>query len=129
MARRASRTPTERELEILRVLWDRGPSTVRQVNEALNERMRTGYTTTLKLMQIMRDKGLVQRDPTRRPQVYCAAVSRDGAQKQIVRDLLDRVFEGSADAMVMQVLSARKATPEELAEIRRLIDEHEEHKP
>jgi len=128
MARKPSKTPTDGELEILRVLWDRGPSTVRQVNDVLSERRPTGYTTTLKLMQIMREKALVTRDTSRRPQVYRAAVSRDRAQRQIVRDLLDRVFEGSADALVMQVLSAKKATPAELAEIRRLIGEQEERK-
>ena len=121
MARRASDRPTEAELEILQVLWSAGPSSVREVNEALNRRRPTGTTTTLKLMQIMVDKGLLRRDTSTRPQTYQAAVSRQKAQRQFVRDMLDRVFEGSASQLVMQVLSAGQTTPEEMDEIRRLL--------
>jgi len=123
MARRASDRPTEAELEILQVLWSDGPSSVREVNEALNRDRPTGYTTTLKLMQIMLEKGLLRRDTSTRPQTYHPAVSRQKAQKQFVRDLLDRVFEGSASQLVMQVLSAGQTTPEEIEEIRRLLRE------
>ena len=124
MARRASDRPTEGELAILQVLWRCGRSTVRAVNEALNRDRPTGYTTTLKIMQIMLDKGLLLRDTSTRPQTYEAAVTREAAQRQFVGDLLERVFEGSASQLVMQVLSAKKASPEEMAEIRRLLREH-----
>ncbi|HUU21533.1 MAG TPA: BlaI/MecI/CopY family transcriptional regulator [Phycisphaerae bacterium] len=124
MARRASDRPTEAELEILQVLWTAGASSVREVNQALNRRRTTGTTTTLKLMQIMLYKGLLRRDTSTRPQTYEAAVSRQKAQRQFVRDMLDRVFEGSASQLVMQVLSAGRATPEEMDEIRRLLREH-----
>ena len=128
MARRASRRPTEGELEILQVLWQQGPGTVRQVNDALNEARPTGYTTTLKLMQIMLDKGLLRRDESRRPQVYTPAVSKNRTQRQLVRDLLERVFDGSARQFVLQVLSAKNASAEEMAEIRRLLRKAERDK-
>ena len=128
MARRASRRPTEGELEILQVLWQQGPGSVRQVNEALNEARPTGYTTTLKLMQIMLDKGLLRRDESRRPQVYTPAVSKDRTQRQLVGDLLERVFDGSARQFVLQVLSAKNASPQEMAEIRRLLRKAERDK-
>jgi BlaI family penicillinase repressor len=121
MARRASSTPTEAELEILQVLWEQGPGSVRQVNQTLNLTRTTGYTTTLKLMQIMLAKGLLRRDERQRPQVYAPAASKDRTQRQLVRDLLERVFEGSASQFVLQVLSTKKASPAELAEIRRLL--------
>ena len=126
MPRRAPTKPTEAELEILQVLWREGPSTVRQINHQINRDKRTGYTTTLKLMQIMLDKGLLTRDESARPQVYSAAVSRDKAQRQLVGEMLEKVFEGSATRLVMQALSAKKASPKELAEIRRLILAREE---
>ncbi|GAG04872.1 unnamed protein product [marine sediment metagenome] len=121
MPRKPSTRPTDGELEILQVLWGRGPSTVRQVNQQISRTRPTGYTSTLKLMQIMLDKGLVRRDESARPQVYSPAVSRDKAQRQLVGELLDRVFDGSASQLVMQVLSAKSATPQEITEIRRLI--------
>jgi predicted transcriptional regulator len=114
------RKPTDAELAILRVLWARGPSTVRQVAELLGRD--TGYTTVLKLMQIMAEKRLVVRDESARTHVYAAAYTEDQTQRQLVTDLLDRAFGGSAAKLVMQALSTRKATPEELAEIRRLLD-------
>jgi predicted transcriptional regulator len=119
---RSRRRPTDAELAILRVLWTRGPSTVREVAEAM--RREDAYTTVLKLMQIMTDKGLVKRDDSSRSHVYKASASEGAMQKQLVTDLLDKVFEGSAAKLVLQALDARKASAEELAEIRKLIDAH-----
>jgi len=116
----ARRKPTDAELALLRVLWERGPSTVRQIVDVLGKD--TGYTTALKLLQIMTEKGLVRRDETDRTHVYEAAFTQDETQRQLVSDLLDRAFGGSAAKLVLQALAARKATPEELAEIRKLID-------
>jgi predicted transcriptional regulator len=114
------RKPTDGELAILRVLWSRGPSTVRQVVEELGRD--TGYTTALKLLQIMADKGLVRRDESARTHIYQAAYSEDQTQRQLVTDLLDRAFGGSAAKLVLQALATSKATPKELAEIRKLLD-------
>ncbi len=116
--------PTDAELAILRVLWERGPATVRHVYEALAGHRDTGYTTTLKLMQIMAEKGLVTRDESSRTHVYAAGVSRDRTQRQLVSDLMDRAFGGSATALVMQALSAQPASEQELGEIRWLIDDY-----
>jgi predicted transcriptional regulator len=116
--------PTPAELEILRVLWSRGPSTVREVQEALGAH-ETGYTTALKLLQIMADKGLVARDETARAHVYAAQAGEGDTQRQLVRELLDRAFGGSAAKLVMQALSGRQASAEEIAGIRRLLDEME----
>jgi predicted transcriptional regulator len=115
--------PTDAELAILRVLWSRGPSTVRQVHDALTEQRATGYTTALKLLQIMTEKGLVARDESDRSHVYRARLSEGETQRQLLDDLLGRAFGGSAAKLVMQALSGNKATPEELADIRRLLDE------
>jgi predicted transcriptional regulator len=115
--------PTDAELAILRVLWERGPSTVRQVHDALAEARETGYTTSLKLMQIMAEKGLVTRDESNRTHVYAAKLTRAETQRQLISDLADRAFGGSAAALVMQALSSKAASPEEIAEIRRLIGE------
>ena len=123
-----SRRPTDRELAILRVLWDRGPSTVRAVHEALAARHDTGYTTTLKLMQIMTEKGLVRRDEAQRTHVYRAAVLERDAESGAVADLIDRVFGGSTERLVLSALSAKRTSPEELAEIRRLLDRMEEER-
>jgi predicted transcriptional regulator len=116
------RKPTDAELAILRVLWARGPSTVREVAEALGRQ--TAYTTVLKLLQIMTEKRLVQRDDTARTHVYAAMYSEDQTQKQLVADLLHRAFDGSAGKLVLQALAAGKTSPEELAEIRKLLDTH-----
>ena len=116
--------PTDAELAILRVLWERGPSTVRQVQETLEEDRPTGYTTALKLLQIMTEKGLVERDASERTHVYWARRSEQQTQRQLVGDLLERAFDGSAARLVMQALATRRATPDELTEIRRLLDEH-----
>ena len=119
--------PTGGELEILQVLWSRGPSTVREVHEVLTEtKPGTGYTTVLKLMQIMAEKGLVSREEKSRAHVYTAQIPREQTQRQIVRELLDGVFAGSAARLVMQALSAKKASPEELSEIRHMLDHLEE---
>lgn len=118
--------PTEAELDILSVLWERGPSTVRQVQEELTDKRKTGYTTVLKLMQIMADKGLVRRDESGHAHVYRAAITRQRTQKQAVGQMLEQLFDGSAQQLVMQALSAKKSTTEELAEIRQLLDELEE---
>jgi len=125
MARRKSSRPTDRELTILRILWDKGPSTVRDVNEIMNEDENTGYTTTLKLMQIMAEKGLVRRDDSQFKHVYRHALTEEKAQKQLVGDLLDRAFSGSAEKLVMRALSAKKVSAKELASIRKMIDEFE----
>jgi predicted transcriptional regulator len=114
--------PTPSELSILRVLWEQGPSTVREVHERLERERPTGYTTALKLLQIMTEKGLVQRDETERAHVYSARVPEDQTQRQLVRDLLDRAFGGSATKLVMHALSARKTSREELARIRAMLD-------
>jgi predicted transcriptional regulator len=118
--------PTDGELAILRVLWERGPSTVRSVQEALGPD--TGYTTVLKFMQIMHEKGLLRRDESVRTHVYEAAVPEEATQKQLVRDLIERAFAGSAQKLVLQGLSSKKATREELAEIRRLLDQIEKER-
>jgi predicted transcriptional regulator len=122
--RRTLPRPTDTELAILRVLWTRGPSTVRQVHATLAEGRGTGYTTTLKLMQIMADKGLVSRDESTRTHVYAARIPQDQTQRQLVSDLMERAFGGSATSLVMQALAAHPVSQEELAEIRQLIEEH-----
>ena len=116
--------PTEAELAILGVLWANGPSTVRQVNDTLSAARDTGYTTTLKLMQIMAEKGLVTRDERDRSHVYSAKLSQDQTQRQLVTDLVDRAFGGSAAALVLQALNAHPASADELSEIQRLIEDY-----
>jgi len=128
MARPAANRPTDGELEILDVLWRRGPCTVRQVYEQLSTEKSVGYTTILKLMQIMADKRLVVRDERQRTHIYRARAPREQTQQQIVGHLLQRVFGGSARALVLQALSARKTTPAELAEIRQLLDQFDQTK-
>ena len=125
MASKILPRPTDAELEILNVLWRRGPSTVREVYEVLLESKDIGYTTILKLMQIMSEKGLVSRDESDRRHVYEAERAQDETQRQLLSDLLDRAFNGSPTKLVMQALSSKKASKEELAEIRRMLDELE----
>jgi BlaI family transcriptional regulator, penicillinase repressor len=120
--------PTDAELAILRVLWDRGPSTVRQVHEVLGRERVAAYTTALKLLQIMTEKGLVERDERDRTHVYRARLSEEQTQRQLVRDLVDRAFGGSATKLVMQALASRRASPDELGEIRRAIDSARQEK-
>lgn len=117
--------PTDAELEILNVLWSRGPSTVREVHEELSRNKPTQYTTTLKLMQIMAEKGLLRRDESQRSHVYSACEPRERTQKQIAGHLLERAFGGSARNLLMGALSAKKASRRELDEIRKLLDEYE----
>jgi BlaI family penicillinase repressor len=117
--------PTPGELEILRVLWERGPSTVREVQDALGPARGAGYTTVLKLLQIMAEKDLVRRDESARAHVYAARAPEAQTQRQLVRDLVDRAFGGSAAQLVVQALSGRRASAEEIGRIRRLLDEIE----
>lgn len=115
--------PTERELGLLRILWDRGPSTVREVHENLHEDSETGYTTTLKFLQIMAEKGLVVRDESNRTHVYEAVSSREETQSQLVSDLLEKAFGGSARHLVMSALSSKKPSKKEIEEIRKVLEE------
>jgi BlaI family penicillinase repressor len=116
------RRPTEGELAILRVLWTEGPLSVRDIQRVLNVTKPTGYTTVLKLIQIMTEKGLVERDESQRPQIYSARRSQQQTQRQLVRDLLDRAFGGSVKALVMQALASKRSTPEELEAMEKLLD-------
>src|SRR2546428_3121033 len=119
MVKRSLPKPTDGELSILRVLWHRGPSTVREVLEELNKIQDTGYTTVLKMMQIMTEKGLLERDNAERTHVFKPRLAEDDTQRQLVNDLLERAFGGSAKKLVLHALSATKASPRELGEIRR----------
>ncbi len=121
--------PTNAELAVLRALWQLGPSTVRQVHDLLGRTRDTGYTTVLKLLQIMVRKGLVRRDETQRTHVYQARYTEEQTQRQLVGDLLDRAFSGSGARLAMHALSARKADPAELAEVRRLLAKLEGGEP
>ena len=118
--------PTDAELEILTVLWERGPSTVREVHEVISRHKPAGYTTVLKLLQIMTEKGLVQRNEEQRAHVYEPRLAKEQTQRQLLGDLLERAFEGSAEKLLMQVLSTKKASPDELARIREILDAFEE---
>ena len=118
--------PTDAELEILTVLWSRGPSTVRDVHEVICKRRPAQYTTVLKLMQIMAEKRLVSRDEQNRAHVYEAGRPREWTQRQLAGDLMERAFGGSAAEMMMGALGAHKASKQEVAEIRRLLDKLEE---
>lgn len=117
--------PTNAELAILRVLWNRGPSTVKQVHDELSRSKKTGYTTVLKFMQIMVEKGLLRRDDSPYAHIYEARVPREQTQRTIVADLLDRVFDGSMSRLVLQALAAKRASSEELAEIRKILKKYE----
>jgi len=116
------RKPTNAEVAILRVLWSRGPSTVREVARTMGRE--AAYTTVLKLLQNMTDKGLVVRDESSRTHVYSAASPEEQTQRQLVADMVDKVFDGSAAKLIMQALAAAKTSPKELAEIRKLLDKH-----
>ena len=117
--------PTDAELSILNVLWERGPSTVRDVHDALSSSQASGYTTVLKLLQIMTDKGLVTRDESQRAHVYAPRLSAQRTQRQLLGDLVDRAFGGSSAKLVLHALSDRRASAEELRHIRALLDELE----
>ncbi|MCF8228075.1 MAG: BlaI/MecI/CopY family transcriptional regulator [Bacteroidales bacterium] len=120
-----SKHPTESELEILKVIWENGPSTVRQVNEKLNERREVGYTTSLKLMQIMVEKKLLKRNTKTRTHVYSSAIQKEDTQRQLLDSLLETAFGGSAQSLVMQALGNHKSSKKELEEIRRYIEKLE----
>jgi BlaI family transcriptional regulator, penicillinase repressor len=125
MARPARNRPTDGELEILKVLWERGPSTVREVREALRPRRRVGHTTVLSLLQTMLEKGYLDVDTTPHAHIYRARARKPHVALRYARDLLDRVFDGSAPQLVHYALQGRKASPEEIEEVRRIIDEVE----
>ena len=126
MARHKITGPTDKELEILKILWDTGSATVRQVNEEINKRHKTGYTTTLKLMQIMTEKGLLIRDDSGFQHIYSPAVSEEKTQNQLVGSLLEKAFAGSAEKLVMRALSAKKVSAVELARIKKMINQVKE---
>lgn len=128
MKKPTPKKPTEAEFNILRVFWKRERATVREVHEELSAKQDIGFTTVLKLMQIMTEKGLLERDTEVRPQVFWAARPQQQTQKLLLRDLVDRAFSGSPGSLVLQALSLKKASPEELREIRALLDDLEEDK-
>jgi BlaI family transcriptional regulator, penicillinase repressor len=119
------RRPTEAELNILRVLWTDGPLSVREIQQVLEESKRTGYTTVLKTIQIMTEKGLVERDESQRPQIYRAKYSQEHTQRQLLSDLLHRAFGGSVKTLVLQALSTKKSSAAELQAIEKLLDQFE----
>jgi BlaI family transcriptional regulator, penicillinase repressor len=123
--KRPPQKPTPSELEILRILWDRGPSTVREVHDALSEEKHVGYTSVLKFLQIMTAKGLVRRNESQRAHVYEACLPAEQTKRQLAGDLLQRVFEGSASQLIMHALAGRKASRDEIEELRRLLHEYE----
>jgi predicted transcriptional regulator len=125
MAPASDPKPTSSELDILRVLWDRGPSTVRDVHDILAESRQMGYTTVLKLLQIMSSKGLVTRNEESRAHVYEARHPADKTKGQLVGDLLQKVFAGSASQLMLHALSGKKTSHSDIAEIRRMLDEYE----
>ena len=120
--------PTASELEILRILWSRGPSTVREVYESLSETKDLGYTTVLKLLQIMTTKGTVRRNETQRAHVYEAGIPAEQTKRQLAGDILQKVFEGSASQLMMHALAGRRASREEIEEMRRLLDDYERNR-
>ncbi len=126
--KQAPQKPTASELEILRVLWSRGPSTVREVYEALNEKKPVGYTSVLKFLQIMTTKGTVRRDESQRAHVYQACLPAEQTKHHLAGDMLQRVFEGSASQLMMHALAGRKASHQEIQELRRLLDEYERNR-
>jgi predicted transcriptional regulator len=115
--------PTEVELQILRILWELGPSVVRSIHQRLEAAKGTNYSTTVKMLSVMVEKGLLARDENKQPLVFRAVLTRERAGKKMVNDLIDKVFNGSSASLVLQALSTGKATPEELLEVRRLLDE------
>jgi predicted transcriptional regulator len=129
MSRKQSPQPTDVELAILRVLWQRGPSTVREVYLVLQGSRDTGYSTTLKMMQVMLEKGLLQRDDSQRPQVYTPSQPEEQTQRQMVNDLLQKVFGGSARKLVMRAVESERVSAQELAEIRKLLKQMEGDTP
>ena len=125
MPRPSSPQPTEVEMQILRILWELGPSPVREIHRRLQAAKGTSYSTTVKMLAVMLDKKLVTRDEEAQPHVYKAALTRDVAGKRLLRDLIEKVYDGSACSLVLQALSTQRATKEERDEIRRLLDKME----
>ena len=125
MASQHTQKPTASELEILHVLWERGPSTVREVHESLSEKKPIGYTSVLKLMQIMTGKGTVRRNEEQRAHVYEAVQPAEKTKRQLALDVLQRVFDGSASELMMHALAGHKGSKEEVEELRRLLNEYE----
>ncbi len=125
MAKTRAIQPTEVELQMLRILWELGPSPVREIHAKLNAEKGTNYSTTVKMLSVMLEKGLVKRDENASPHIYRAGVSRKSTGKRMVRDLVDKVYDGAAMSLVLHALKTTKASPEELAEVRRLLDEME----
>ncbi len=120
-----SAQPTAVELEILRILWELGPSPVREIHARLTKAKGTNYSTTVKMLSVMLGKGLVRRDDKARPHIYRAAMTRDRAAKSFLRDLIDKVYGGSTMSLVLQALAGGKASPAEIDEARKLLDELE----
>lgn len=123
MARPSSTQPTEVELQILRILWDLGPVPVRAIHRRLEAEKGTNYSTTVKMLSVMLDKGLVKRDESNRPHVYRAGMTQERTQKRMLDDLLSKVYGGSARSLVMHALSSKRATDDEIDEIRQLLDD------
>lgn len=126
MARYASSQPTEVELQILRILWDDGPSIVRHIHDSLQQFKQTTYSTTVKMLSVMLDKGLLKRDDDAKPHVYRPAAPQQRTQKRMLGDLIEKVYDGSSAALMMHALSSKKATPEELQQIRDLLNQMED---
>ena len=125
MSRPSTAQPTEVELQILRILWERGPSTARQIHNALSTERDTNYSTTVKMLSVMLEKNLVKRNEKVRPQVFRPVASQKRTQQRILKNLIHKVYDGSTGSLVLQALESEKASPEELAEIRRLLTELE----
>lgn len=126
MARHTSSQPTEVELQILRILWADGPSIARHIHDSLQQFKQTTYSTTVKMLSVMLEKGLLKRDDDVRPQVYRPTAPQQRTQKRMLGDLIDKVYDGSAATLMMHLLSSEKATPDEIAEIRKLLDSLED---
>lgn len=129
MARPVSAQPTEVELQILRVLWEKGPCVVRDIHAQLNDAKGTNYSTTVKMLAVMLEKGLIKRDDDAKPHVYSAVLTRAKAGKRMIGAIVERIYNGSAASLALQALSGAKATKEELSEIRRMLDQLEEKSP
>ena len=125
MPRNASTQPTDVELQILGVLWDQGPSTARQIHNEISKSRETNYSTTVKMLSVMLDKQLVKRDGSQRPQIFKAAATQKRTQSKMLKDLIQKAYDGSTGSLVLQALSSQKATSEELAEIRAMLDKLE----
>lgn len=125
MPRPAPSQPTDVELQILRILWDSGPSPVRDIHARLEAEKGTNYSTTVKMLAVMLQKGLVKRNEKAQPHIYRAALTREKAGRRMIGNLVEKVFDGSASSLVLQALSTEKASREELAEIRKLLDQME----